>query len=249
MAVPFMGEEEAAAAAAEAAEMVAWLEMMRTVAKDLAGVGDQLAMVHFSTQEARATLTEATGLLDEDIDAAEIVFAHALSVVPARGGDPGTLTAVGRLVHTIFFLEKPVLRGAISAAMDLVARVHGELDNARDLFNTVGEDLVNTVHRFDLHGGVEDDETWSERYEKASSQETEADMRLGIAISQVEHARGVYGDYLAQSRRREFACDAVEILRGAIEDVDEALKAIDQMRDAVIAMEQIVRNSIGAAAP
>uniref|UniRef100_A0A0D9VVC2 Uncharacterized protein n=1 Tax=Leersia perrieri TaxID=77586 RepID=A0A0D9VVC2_9ORYZ len=164
-------------------------------------VGDQLAMVHFSTQEARASLAEAARLLNEDIDAAEIVFTHSLSVILARGGDPGTLTAVGRLVHTIFFLEKPVLRGAISAAMDLVVSVH-----------------------------------------------VEAETRLSSAISEAQRARRVYGILRAQSRRREVFLEVGQILRVAIQEVDAALVAIQQMLDAVAAEERIVRNLITVSA-
>uniref|UniRef100_A0A0D9VVC7 Uncharacterized protein n=1 Tax=Leersia perrieri TaxID=77586 RepID=A0A0D9VVC7_9ORYZ len=72
------------------------------------------------TSRERATLGEAHKLLHEDIHGAKTVAAYALAVVPALNvRDREDTAAAARLVASVFS-EKPVLPGAIDAAMDLV---------------------------------------------------------------------------------------------------------------------------------
>uniref|UniRef100_A0A0E0GP51 Uncharacterized protein n=1 Tax=Oryza nivara TaxID=4536 RepID=A0A0E0GP51_ORYNI len=75
-----------------------------------------------------------------------------------------------------------------------------------------------------------------------------AETRLISAIWEARHAVRVHRDYQAQSRRREVAWEAKQILSTATEEVDAASVAVRRMRDALAAEEQIVREAIGEAA-
>ncbi|KAL5218198.1 hypothetical protein ABZP36_018882 [Zizania latifolia] len=251
MAVPVVVVEAEAEAEAED---IYWMDMTQEAADDLAEIYTRLAVVLSNADATRATLAEADELLQEDIDATEILVAHALTIVPASY-DPyyeATLGGAAKLVASVFS-EAPLLPGAVGAARDLVATVYaippsvtGTLMEARGELSVLIDEHFSAGLRFayctpDL-GIQEGDETWlawsahkDNAYDKAMKTETSLMTATWEAIMAVRLPGG--------ERMRE-AWKMKQSLHIAIEEVDAALVCIRQTRNAVKAEEQIVRNAI-----
>ncbi|EAZ27356.1 hypothetical protein OsJ_11301 [Oryza sativa Japonica Group] len=220
------------------------------VANHLAELRARLAMILSDAEAARATLDEAAGLLREEIRATDdVLLARAFSAIAPRDG-PDHLAAAAKLVARVFS-DAPLLPGAIRAAMDLVASVYalppqrtGTLQDARLTLGAVHPEPRHPTGRRDLGTWL----AWSARNEEAFTEAAAAEVRLMSAIREAKHAVRVHRVYQAQSRRREVAWEAKQILSTATEEVDAASVAIRQMRDALAAEEQIVREAIGEAA-
>ncbi len=237
--------------------------MATAMVNHLAELPAPLAMVLSYADAARATLDEAAGLLREEIQATELLLAHAFSAIAPRDG-PDHLAAAAKLVARVFS-DAPLLPGAIRAAMDLVASVYalppphaGTLEDARLILGKVFDDhhdatwlfrlYANCTPNYGIQPGDETWQAWSARNEEAFHEAAAAETRLISAIWEARHAVRVHRDYQAQSRRREVAWEAKQILSTATEEVDAASVAVRRMRDALAAEEQIVREAIGEAA-
>uniref|UniRef100_A0A0E0GP24 Uncharacterized protein n=1 Tax=Oryza nivara TaxID=4536 RepID=A0A0E0GP24_ORYNI len=92
--------------------------MATAMVNNLAELPAPLAMVLSDADAARATLDEAAGLLREEIQATELLLAHAFSAIAPRDGP--ALAAAAKLAARVFS-DAPLLPGAIRAAMGLVA--------------------------------------------------------------------------------------------------------------------------------
>uniref|UniRef100_A0A0D3FJW8 Uncharacterized protein n=3 Tax=Oryza TaxID=4527 RepID=A0A0D3FJW8_9ORYZ len=236
--------------------------MATAMVNHLAELRAPLAMVLSDADAARATLDEAAGLLREEIQATELLLAHAFSAIAPRDGP--ALAAAAKLAARVFS-DAPLLPGAIRAAMGLVASVYalppphaGTLEDARLILGKVFDDhhdatwlfrlYANCTPNYGIQPGDETWQAWSARNEEAFHEAAAAETRLISAIWEARHAVRVHRDYQAQSRRREVAWEAKQILSTATEEVDAASVAVRRMRDALAAEEQIVREAIGEAA-
>ncbi|KAL5218023.1 hypothetical protein ABZP36_018707 [Zizania latifolia] len=250
MAVPLVVET-----AAEEEEEIDWMIMTQQAADDLAEIYTRLAVVLSNADATRATLAEADELLQEDIDATEILVAHALTIVPARY-DPyyeATLCGAAELVANVFSMA-PLLPGAVGAARDLVATVYatppsvtGTLMEAKGELSVLIDEHYTAGLRFAYYtpdlGIQEGDETWLawndhkyNAYDQAMKTETSLMSATWEAIMAVRLCS-------SEERMRE-AWKMKQSLHIAIEEVDAALVCIRQTRNAVKAEEQIVRNAI-----
>uniref|UniRef100_A0A0E0KF41 Uncharacterized protein n=1 Tax=Oryza punctata TaxID=4537 RepID=A0A0E0KF41_ORYPU len=224
------------------------------MANHLAELRTRSAMILSHTEAARVTLDEAAGLLREEIHATDVLLARAFSVITPR--DDPALAAAAKLVSRVFS-DAPLLPGAIHAAMDLVASVYalppphtGTLQDARLILSTVSDGHNHATDLFRIYINCTPNRAiqqgdgawlaWSARNGEAIDEAAEADMKLISAIWEARHAVRVHRVYQAQSRRREVAWEAKQILSTATEEVDTASVAIRQMRDALAAEEQIM---------
>ncbi|KAL5219670.1 hypothetical protein ABZP36_020354 [Zizania latifolia] len=241
-----------AEAEAEPEEMEAY-----KVAGSLAKIRTELVDVQSTADAARATLAEAAELLLEDIDATEIIFSYAFTVVPTpRDPNPEvTLSAAAKLIDSMFS-EDPLLPGAVDTACDLVATLYttpppvtAALQEASRTLEALTDDHKNAGHIFSncaLNLGIQlGDNTWqawSYHKNNASQLASTAATRLRSAILEAIHAVRVRGgERMREAWRRN------QILSTVMEHVEAALTAIRQMRDAVAAEEQIVLTAIHAA--
>uniref|UniRef100_J3LPV3 Uncharacterized protein n=1 Tax=Oryza brachyantha TaxID=4533 RepID=J3LPV3_ORYBR len=221
----------------------------------LATVGDQLELARSIVREARATLDEAAELIHEDIHDTEIVVARAFTFIPKPTLNGRDLAASAKLVASVFS-QAPVLPGATPPPMALAASVSampppvtGPLSNNHDRARTLFARCIPYL-------GNGEDDMWlkfSDRRVDALEYGVEAETRLDGAIVHAQHTVLIHRFYQSESpseedRMRE-AWKLREILPSAIEEVDAALESITNMRNAVAAEEEIVRQAIDDAAP
>lgn len=146
--------------------------MATAMVNHLAELPAPLAMVLSDADAARATLDEAAGLLREEIQATELLLAHAFSAIAPRDGP--ALAAAAKLAARVFS-DAPLLPGKIRAAMDLVASVYalppqrtGTLQDARLTLGAVVNGHHDATDLFTLYvnstpnrGIQPGDETWA----------------------------------------------------------------------------------------
>ncbi|KAF0922451.1 hypothetical protein E2562_036567 [Oryza meyeriana var. granulata] len=184
------------------------------------------------TEAARDTLADAAGLLQEDTDAAEILAADLFALLPAPGGallriGDASVDAAAKLVAGVLS-RAPVLPGAIRASRDLVASVY--------VFRPPVVGLLQDA-RFDLRIAIDNN-----RDELAVEHGDQARLRLSAAVKAAAGAQGVHPLCVTKSPHRgKHMAEAKQFLRTAIDELDEALAALREMRGSVKHEEILVR--------
>uniref|UniRef100_A0A0E0KF45 Uncharacterized protein n=1 Tax=Oryza punctata TaxID=4537 RepID=A0A0E0KF45_ORYPU len=248
---------EAIAEEEEERKVMDLLEIAQRVAGDLDDIGIQLAeaaaVLQLHQQPTAAAAQEAEEVMDPRGIAQQV--AHDLAQIRNR-------------LCVAVFSKVPVLPGAMGAAMDLVAGVCalpppviGTLRNAHRLLGVVVNDHDKARDRFvdcapEL-GIQERGETWlkwSIHRHRAFVKEVTAETWLSSAISEAQIAvrqHRIYKEHpsLSPGERSRETWKVEELVSTAINEVDAALGAIRQMRDALAAEEQTVREAIDDADP
>uniref|UniRef100_A0A0D9VVC5 Uncharacterized protein n=1 Tax=Leersia perrieri TaxID=77586 RepID=A0A0D9VVC5_9ORYZ len=235
------------------------MEIAQEAEAVLVAISEQLEEVRSITSTARARFRKASGLLHEDIHGASTVAADALAVVPALNvRDREDTAAAARLVASVFS-EKPVLPGAIDAAMDLVACVTGPLQRVRGLLSTMSDNhdrvrnlFLDCIRQLGIGDDDERREAWRIQWSKVILQGLAVDTRVIDAISEAGDAGRVHRLYEMDSphrgQRMKEAWKLEGIVRTAIQELDAALVAVGHMHDA-IASEIHVINAAAAPPP